>query len=326
LINGQLVGPVRAPLLEDVISEYISHLQGLGRSPKTITKDQYCFALVQELAARRGIKRINQIDLGFVDAYRGERMKSKHNDQKQSPTNGRPAQRAKPKTTHTDVVVIKQLLNFAERRRLIAENPLSGLKLEKPKRTPQPCWSRDDVEKILRTSNSNYRPLFSFLADTGARIGEAVWLTWADVDFENQVIRIRGIDDWRPKSGDERAIPMSGELCKLLRELPRSANWVFIARPSAGRSVAGRQVSDRRALSHLKIVLRKLGLPGHLHTFRHSFISHALTHGVPESIVRDWVGHVDQEILRVYTHIADRDSKSAMSGLFPVEAGDAAGN
>jgi len=58
-------------------------------------------------------------------------------------------------------------------------------------------------------------------------------------------------------------------------------------------------------LEHLERVLRRLGLRGHLHTFRHSFISHALTQGVPEAIVRLWVGRVDREVIKLYTHIAD---------------------
>jgi integrase len=76
------------------------------------------------------------------------------------------------------------------------------------------------------------------------------------------------------------------------------------------------QISDRRALCHLKTVLKQLKLEGHQHTFRHSFISHALTSGVPEAIVRKWVGHVDARIMKTYTHIADRISQNAMSGLF----------
>ncbi len=71
----------------------------------------------------------------------------------------------------------------------------------------------------------------------------------------------------------------------------------------------------RRALVHLKSVLKKLGLKGHLHTFRHTFISHAITQGVPEAIVRDWVGHVDAEILKLYTHIANTASNEAMQRL-----------
>jgi len=93
-----------------------------------------------------------------------------------------------------------------------------------------------------------------------------------------------------------------------------------------------RAVADRRRkLQYLKRVLRRLGLPGHLHTFRHSFISHALTKGTPEAIVRQWVGHVDAEILRWYAHIADSASHDAMrrlaeSGNGCVDARDAAQN
>jgi integrase len=70
----------------------------------------------------------------------------------------------------------------------------------------------------------------------------------------------------------------------------------------------------------LKPVLKSLGLSGHLHTFRHSFISHALTQGIAEAVVRRWVGHVDDEIIRRYTHIADEVSKAAMSRLAAASA------
>jgi exosome complex RNA-binding protein Rrp42 (RNase PH superfamily) len=52
-----------------------------------------------------------------------------------------------------------------------------------------------------------------------------------------------------------------------------------------------------------------------LHTFRHSFISHALPQGIPEAMVRQWMGHVDQEVLRHYTHIVDAASQAAMQRL-----------
>lgn len=71
-------------------------------------------------------------------------------------------------------------------------------------------------------------------------------------------------------------------------------------------------MSERLLLANLKRVLKRLGLPGHVHTFRHTFISLALTAGTPEAVVRTWVGHVDPEILKLYTHIADAASHAAM--------------
>src|SRR5262249_5189720 len=75
------------------------------------------------------------------------------------------------------------------------------------------------------------------------------------------------------------------------------------------------QVFERRLLAALKRLLEKLGLRGHLHTFRHTFISHALTQGIPEAIVRQWVGYVDAGVLKLYTHIADAASQAAMKRL-----------
>src|SRR3954464_8020489 len=94
---------------------------------------------------------------------------------------------AKEKTVRNDIVVIKQLLNFAVRRKMIRENPLAELTFPKLKRTPQPYWRRDQVETILAAASPRYRSLYHFLADTGVRIGEARWLSWADIDLENRV-------------------------------------------------------------------------------------------------------------------------------------------
>ncbi len=71
-------------------------------------------------------------------------------------------------------------------------------------------------------------------------------------------------------------------------------------------------MSERLLLANLKKLLKQLDLPGHVHTFRHTFISLALTSGTPEAVVRAWVGHVDAETLRLYTHIADAASQAAM--------------
>jgi hypothetical protein len=72
--NGEVRRPARAPLIKDVVEEYLAHLRAQRRAVSTIRKYLFGFKLIQELAARRGISRINQIDLAFVDAFRLERM------------------------------------------------------------------------------------------------------------------------------------------------------------------------------------------------------------------------------------------------------------
>lgn len=68
------------------------------------------------------------------------------------------------------------------------------------------------------------------------------------------------------------------------------------------------------ALLALKRTLKKLHLPGKVHTFRHTFISHALL-SAPEPVVRSWVGHVDTETIRLYTHVAEAVSRGFINKL-----------
>jgi integrase len=147
------------------------------------------------------------------------------------------------------------------------------------------------------------------------RIGELKHLTWDDVDYGNNVLHIRPKDGWKPKTGDQRAVPMSPRVRSLIEKLPRRSKWIMTAPASPKYPNGDHQVSERRLLLALKGILKKLGLRGHLHTFRHAFISAALMSGIPEAVVRAWVGHVDADVIRLYTHIHDADSQAAMRRL-----------
>src|SRR3954469_6567008 len=61
LLGGDFQRPTKAPLIGDVIEAYIAHLRGMRRSKKTVGKYQFAFRLLLELAAKRNIRRINQI-------------------------------------------------------------------------------------------------------------------------------------------------------------------------------------------------------------------------------------------------------------------------
>ena len=300
-------GPRKKPVAIAVaITAYRDYLEAEDRAPKTLSKYENVFDRMLALASRRKIGFLPHVDLTFLDAYRRQRKN----------------EGAAPKTIHTEVTVVRQVVNFALSRRLIAEDPLKGLKLKRPKPTEQPSWSRDEIRQIMEESNEHYRSILIILAETGMRVGEAKHLTWPDVDFKLGLIYVRAKDDWKPKTGDRRAIPMSPVARAILELLPRKSRWVFTARPTTKFPTADRQISERRLLDHLKRVLKRLGLEGKVHSFRHSFISNALINGTPEAIVRKWVGHVDPEILKLYTHIADQASQAAMQRLSELENND----
>ncbi len=301
ILEGRYAKQRKAPAIEQVTSDYLSHLWTEKKAKKTLQKVELVKRRVLNLASRRKARSILDINLSFVDAYRAEAVTRK-------------LKPAEPKTLLNETVIIRQMVNFALSRGMITTDPLRGLKLKKVKPKPQPCWTRTEVETILAAAEPPHKPAFKLLAETGMRVGELKWLTWDDVDYDHGVLHIRAKEDWKPKTGDQRAIPMA-PVRELLQQLPSLGQWVISAAPSRCYPQGGHQVSERRLLLSLKRLLKRLKMPGHLHTFRHSFISNALTKGIPEAVVRSWVGHVDPEVMKLYTHIADEASQAAMQRL-----------
>jgi site-specific recombinase XerD len=296
LLDGCYESRPKPPSLQNAMQEYLDHLRAERRAPKTLVQYERVLRNARELLESRRATTLRDLDLRAIDAYRQMRVKAG----------------AAPVTVHTETVILRQLVNFALKRGLIAEDPLRGLKLREPKPRPQPCWTPEEVERILGSAPINYRIALIVLADTGMRFAELAHLTWDDVDFTTNVLRIRPKDGWTTKSGDQRTIPMSPRIRALLQSQSHRTRWVVTSPPSRKYPKGDHQISERRMLLALKKVLVELGLPGHLHTFRHSFISKALTSGIPEAVVREWVGHVDRDIMKLYTHIASSTSQEAM--------------
>ncbi|MCC7421866.1 MAG: site-specific integrase [Planctomycetaceae bacterium] len=298
LAAGESPAEVKPCSIDDAIDAYKDYLTANRRRPKTRKKYWFVFALVMALAQKMGRGLVSQLDLTFADRFRLERAKT-----------------CSEKTVYTDLVIVRQLVKFAFTRKLVREDPLLGLKLKKPKPTPQPCFTEDQIASILELAAKAHYPTFLLLSETGLRIGEAQWLTWDDVDFEKDVIHVRAKPGWQPKSGDARAVQLTKRLREFLRRHPRVSKWVLTAAPSKMHPTPGRQISERRALNALKRVLVKLGIEGKLHTFRHSFISRCLTNRIEEAVVRTWVGHVDAGIMRLYTHIHSEVSRDRIQRL-----------
>ena len=300
VMRGENGAPPERISIDEAVSEYLQSLKSNNRSPKTLSKYTYVLGIFKEVCAQKKFVYLDQVSPRSIDGFREKRMKRSE------------------KTVYTDLVILKQFCNYFVDLGVIPASPLKRLKLRKPQLTPQPFWSRPEVERILAAASEYYRPLFTFLWLTGVRISEAKWLRIEDIDFERKIIWIRPKDGWKPKSGNTRCVPMSNPLMHLLEERTVESDWVFPAKVlGPGRNNGPlKQLCERRALAHLKQVLKRVGLRGKLHSFRHSFISYAVSKHKTRAFIRRWVGHVDDRMLDLYTHVTDRQSAQEMEELF----------
>jgi integrase len=313
LQQGSMPQKITKVTLVQLQKEYLAGLESLERAKSTISHNKTALNDFLTFAATKKVQLISQIDLPLLDDFRDELRRVALAKRATSSKKNNHFQ----KTISFKLTAARSLVLFAVRKKYIQTDPLIGIRIEKPKTPPQPFWPWQEVQKILKASPLERIPLFTALAYTGMRIGEAIHLEWSDLDFRNCFIHIQAKPDWKPKTGEDRVVPMVEQVRRYLSGLPRNQKWVF-ARPVVAKSglpcVAA--TMHRTALLDLQTVLDELELSGRLHTFRHAFVTHALISGTPPAVVRDWVGHLDPEMIRDYTHIVDNTSKSRMNDLF----------
>ena len=158
-------------------------------------------------------------------------------------------------------------------------------------------------------NQNDYTNLFTALCLTGMRIGEAIHLTWDDVDFENKVILIRpGMKNgkfWQPKTKHGvRRIAIVPELATILhhcRQTNRKNKWVFETR-------RGTKVRDTTVQNRFRQICEDLGFEKSFtpHSLRKYWASTVAQQGMPWQVMIKMFGHGDFKLI-METYYAQND-------------------
>lgn len=158
--------------------------------------------------------------------------------------------------------------------------------------------SSEEIPKLLKAASSDrWRTLFATMIFTGLRIGEALALTWEDV---NGSIRVTS---GKTKAA-EREIMLIHSVDMMMKKhrlaQPPGTKYIFANRE-------GRPVARREALRALRAAEKRAGLPDYtLHELRHTFASILIAQGEPVTLIAHQLGHKDPSItLGTYAHLFD---------------------
>lgn len=140
------------------------------------------------------------------------------------------------------------------------------------------------------------RALFELIYSCGLRLSEATGLNLEDIDFSDDLLRVRG------KGGKTRITPLGASARACLqqwlaqRQPAPGENALFIARH--GGRLGGRQVEKR-----LRDWAIKTGAQQHVHPhmLRHSFASHLLQSSGDLRAVQELLGHANLSSTQIYT-------------------------
>jgi site-specific recombinase XerD len=136
------------------------------------------------------------------------------------------------------------------------------------------------------------RALIELVYSAGLRSQEAVDLDLADVDFEQELVHVRG------KGGKERVVPLGEEASHLL------AAYLRDARPQLARGAENSLFLSARGRRLDTSTLRRL-LP-HPHRLRHAFATHLLEGGADLRTIQELLGHSSLSTTQMYSHVDAR--------------------
>ena len=222
-------------------------------------------------------------------------------------------------------VILAAALDEAVKARRILINPARSAtppSARSAERAEMKTWSAESLAVFLDLeSDTRYGPPFTFLALTGCRRGEAIGLTWADVDLAaGQVSIRRSITEIEgaihrsasTKTKKGRSIRLQPDLVSSLR------SWK--ARQAAEKLRAGAEYADEDLVfchpdgrpyhpsyfsREFERRLKRHSLPLiRLHDLRHTYATLALEAGVPAKVVADRLGHSSVMVtLDLYSHV-----------------------
>lgn len=288
------------------------------RSPGNITKsrryyvkDFLNYIAVEKNLSPRTVKEYSKdlkLFFDYLDPYLREELTLKTIDERTTReflTYLKIEKKYTPKAINRKIATLKAYFGFLEAEKIIRRSPLSKLKSVKVGKQLPRVLSEAEVQKFLDTvinstdkNAKRDRAIFELFYATGIRIAELVGLNIEDIDFLNQVLKVRG------KGNKERFVLMNDtskeSLEKYLAERSNiSSQALFISRNN-------KRLSARRIEYIFAKYLRKAGInkKASCHTLRHSFATHMLEGGADLMTIKELLGHENLSTTQIYTNIS----------------------
>ncbi len=205
------------------------------------------------------------------------------------------------------ISALRSFFKYLLKERIIKSNPAESVPLPKLDKPLPKFLTITEVNELLEEKEKdkdNFTKIrddaiLELLYATGIRISELVSLNLEDINFKEQLIRVKG------KGKKERIVPFGDIAKKKVKEYIRNreekrpkTSAVFINR-------FGKRLSQRYIQMMLKKHLLLKGLTKDItpHSLRHSFATHLLSMGADLRTIQELLGHVSLNTTQRYTHL-----------------------
>lgn len=227
----------------------------------------------------------------------------------------------------------------------LPRNPADAARPPTLRRTEMQTLDAEQVRRLLATAaaaGDRWLALWHLLVDSGARIGEALALTWADLDLDRGTVTVRrtlmGVAaDGAPRTGEpktaraRRTVTLMPTTVAALRahRARQGAERLACGPDYAGHNLVfctpiGTAAAHGTVLTAFRAALRRAGLPEtvRLHDLRHTSATLMLAAGVNPRVAADRLGHASVAMtLTIYSHVTPSTEADAAARLARVLGG-----
>ncbi len=210
-------------------------------------------------------------------------------------------------TIHTYYRSLKTFFNFLVREGIIEKNPMDNVKAPRLTRVVIKPFTKEDISRLLLLCEGKSflslrnRAIVLLFLDTGVRLAEMAGMKRADVNLDNQTIRVMG------KGQKERVVPFAKTALKAL------ARYLFERDddlPELWLTEEKRPMKKDGLDSMVHKLTARAGITdAHhgAHTFRHTAATMMLRNGASVFSVQQLLGHETLEMTRRYSRTLDSE-------------------
>ncbi len=320
--------PTVAPMtLEKALEVFLLAQDAMGNSKATLQDYKMVVGIflryMSETHKHTAIKQITEADvLGWLSYLRNTTNKQ-----------GKPYSSRSIETYSRDVAAF---FKWLVEHKHITVNPMAQVKMPKVEKALIRVFTENELERLDaacerpakgRSLTSDERKALAardraflwLLLSTGIRLSEACGLLFKDIDWNANMIYVRG------KGAKERRIPMGKVARQHLNTYiqywrgeptdPTNEHVFLNAFGNPLRRSAGQEIFVR-----LKEVAGITDKRVSAHTCRHWFAVNMIKRGLPSTVLQGLLGHEQLEMINTYVRLAEQDSRALYEKYSPVDA------
>jgi len=206
-----------------------------------------------------------------------------------------------------NLVAVRMFYKFLVSEDVINEDPTLNLDSPKTGLSLPEVLSQEEVERLLSLPNSKEqgikdKAILELLYATGMRVSELINLPIDNIDLHEGYLKCIG------KGSKERIIPVGRKAQRAVKKYIDVVRIKYVSRGNSNMLFITRLGRGYTRQGIWKIIKRYSVLMGinkeiTVHTLRHCFATHLLSHGADLRSVQEMLGHVDISTTQIYTHI-----------------------